>query len=398
MAHASTLGNMAERQLDEAADSRRSARKHLTSSWPTLVTWAAGAWSAAQAILGAWWASGGRGYPFGPAPLDRISGSPLERCDAAVVAPGMVIVGIAGVASAMLVLRGRLTGWLRGAVLGFVSVTAVAFIAVVPDYTVLGLVAMWPALLVFVFTGVPGAQDGIEDILYWHRLYIMLVFLGGVLWAAAGVAAARRSRGRCVSCGRHDGPQPAWTSPDRALRWGRRAVWVAVISTIPYDVTRLAWFAGIPLGISEEFLRSMRETPGMLEVGATLAVMSGIGAVLTHGLVANWGERFPSWMPVVGGRAVPPRLAIIPAAIVAVVLPPAGLMQIESSFDTTEWGATAPMVLWLLWSAGLAVAAYAYYLRRRTRCRRCGKGRTRAVPLATLRRRPDPTVAHGVTS
>jgi hypothetical protein len=124
----------------------------------------------------------------------------------------------------------------------------------------------------------------------------------------------------------------------------------------------------------------------MLEVGATLAVMSGAGAILTHGLVARWGERFPRWLPVIGGRDVPPRLAIVPAGAVAVVLPPAGLMQIESSFSTSDWGATAPMTLWLLWAAGLAAATYAYYLRRRTTCRRCGRGPAIAPSIDELRR------------
>ncbi|MEU4392795.1 NYN domain-containing protein [Kribbella sp. NPDC023855] len=360
-------------------------RGRLRACWPTLATCAAAIWSGAQGVLGLCWWTGSAGYPFAPAPLDRMSGSPLEGADVATVAPAMVTVGVLGVIAAVLMQRKRLTGVLRRAVLGFAAVSGVTFVAIVPDYTALGLMAIWPALLVFAFTGVPGEQGGLEDILYWHRVYVLLVFVGGLLWATAGVAAARRTKGRCVSCGRRGDDEDPRTNPVTALRWGRRAVWMAVLATVPYDVTRLAWFAGVPLGISDDFLHSMQQTPGMLEVGATLAVMSCVGAILTHGLVAGWGERFPRWLPVVGGRDVPPRLAIVPAGAVAVVLPPAGLMQIESTFSTEEWGATAPMTLWLLWAAGLAVATYSYYLRRRTTCMRCGRGRASAPSIAELR-------------
>jgi hypothetical protein len=47
--------------------------------------------------------------------------------------------------------------------------------------------------------------------------------------------------------------------PDAASGWGRWAVSVAVIVPVLYAVTRWAWPLGIPLGISEKFLREGQE-------------------------------------------------------------------------------------------------------------------------------------------
>jgi hypothetical protein len=118
----------------------------------------------------------------------------------------------------------------------------------------------------------------------------------------------------------------------------------------------------------------MADTPGMLEMGLGLAVMGLAGGVLTHGLVDRWGEVYPRWIWFKAGRRVPPRLAIIPASIVAVVLIPAGLMNLEAPIDPGNWAINGPGILWTVWGTALGIATYAYYLRRRTTCSRCGRG------------------------
>jgi hypothetical protein len=227
--------------------------------------------------------------------------------------------------------------------------------------------------VVFAFTGVPGAQSGIGDILYWHRVNLIILFVGGLLWAATAIAYHRRSRELCVSCGRGDA-EPAWKRPEAARRWGRWAVGVAVVANLPYEFTRIAWYFGRPVGISDDFHQMMADTPGMLEMGLGLAVMGLAGGVLTHGLVHRWGEVYPRWIWFRAGRRVPPLLAIVPAWIVAVVLIPAGLMNARLPLDGDNWAINAPGILWTVWGAALGVATYAYYLRRRTTCRRCGRG------------------------
>ncbi|GAA3792757.1 hypothetical protein GCM10022226_10030 [Sphaerisporangium flaviroseum] len=115
----------------------------------------------------------------------------------------------------------------------------------------------------------------------------------------------------------------------------------------------------------------MRETPGMLEVGLGCAIASICGCVLTHGLVHRWGEVYPRWVWFKAGERVPPALAVIPASIVAVVLIPAGLMNVRMGVDLATWGANAPSMLWIVWGAALGAAACAYGLRRRGTCRYC---------------------------
>jgi hypothetical protein len=259
---------------------------------------------------------------------------------------------------------------------GFAVVMAVLLALVIPDYTPLAMLALSPALLVFAFTGVPGAQDGVGDILYWHRVNILIMFAGGLLWAATAISYHRQLRRACASCGRDDRPLRAWQTPEGALRWGRRAVLIAVVANLPYEITRVAWYFGWELGITHEFHQMMVDTPGMLEVGLSMALLGIGGSILTHGLVHRWGEVYPRWIWFKAGRRVPPLLAIIPASMVAVVLIPAGLMNIRLPGDNAGslWGLALPGTLWVVWGAALGAATYAYYLRRRTTCRRCRRG------------------------
>ena len=281
----------------------------------------------------------------------------------------MAAVGLGGAVLAIVMTRRRARGWVLQAI---ATVLAVGLALVIPDYTLVALVALSPAIIVFAFTGIPGEQGGVGDILYWHRVNLVILFIGGLLWAATAIAYHRRSRNACVSCGRGEGPERTWTTPESALRWGRWAVAISVVANLPYELTRVAWYFGWPLGITDEFHQMMADTPGMLEIGLALALM-GIGGILTHGLVHRWGEVYPRWIWFKAGKQVPPLLAIIPASVVAVVLIPAGLMNAQLP-AADSWAVNLPGVLWVLWGTGLGTATYAYYLRRRTSCRRCGRG------------------------
>ena len=109
-----------------------------------------------------------------------------------------------------------------------------------------------------------------------------------------------------------------------AARWGRIAVYVAMIAPVLYAITRYAWALGIPLGMSEEHLRSGQES-GMWISGLFLATFGLVGALLMLGLVQRWGEVFPRWMIGLAGRRVPIGLAVVPASIVAVLLMVGGI-------------------------------------------------------------------------
>lgn len=346
--------------------------------WPEWSAYAAAVWSFAYGLLGLYWSMGGDGFPFGPVDLAHISGSVLEGSRAEVVAPIMAACGFLGTLIGLAMARLAGNGRARKVLLLFGWAMAVVLTVVIPDYFLLALVAFAPLFLVFAFTGVPGQQDGLGDILYWHRTNLIIMFVGGLLWAAATLAYQRRTRASCAHCGRGDGPTGRGPSKAKLRRWGAWAVVVACVAPLPYEATRIAWYLGYPLGITDDFLRMMQDTPGMLEVGLGAAVASMLGGVLTHGLVRRWGEIYPRWIWFKAGQPVPSALAVVPASIVSIVLIPAGLMNFRMDITRDSWGLNAPSILCLVWGVALGAATIAYHLRRRGTCRRCGRGASAA--------------------
>jgi hypothetical protein len=295
----------------------------------------------------------------------------------AVIAGLGLLGGLVGVAMAC----PRRRGIVSAILIGFAWAAAAFLTLVVPDYRTLLAVAYTPIILI----GAPfdwPPDVGLLDVLPWPVLNQLLCMGGGFLWAGAALAYERRARGACAHCGRSD-EAVTWSTAEGAVRWGRWAVSVAVVVPLLYAATRYAWALGLPLGISEEFLREGQAT-GLWWAGAALATLAVVGSILTLGLVRPWGEAFPRWIPYLGGRRVPPWLAIVPAALVSVLVTSAGLMFIrlvvtDAFADAFEfgpdlgWVALAPELLWPAWGAALAATTLAYYYRRRGRCTRCGR-------------------------
>jgi len=259
-----------------------------------------------------------------------------------------------------------------------------ALAVVIPDSRPLMAVARAPIVL----GGMPfGWPDGVNffgpGMLTWPVVNQVLIILGGLVWAATALAYQRRTRNACASCGR-TGAADGWTTPAGAARWGRWAVYIAVIIPILYAATRWAWALGIPLGVTGEFLREQtRDTPDIWLAGTMLAMMAAGGAMLTFGLIGPWGEIYPRWIPYLRGKPVRVRTAVVPGALVAILVTTAGLLGIRaqllgyypagSGLGEENWGTTAPGLLWPLWGAALGAAVVAYYLRRRGRCPHCGR-------------------------
>lgn len=103
-------------------------------------------------------------------------------------------------------------------------------------------------------------------------------------------------------------------------RWATWAAYATVLTTVPSGLWRIALALGLPFGYSEEALAA-DDTPGWGSLyPVALAALTTGAALLTLGLVQRWGETVPRWIPRIGGRAVPPRAAIIPATAGAVLL------------------------------------------------------------------------------
>jgi hypothetical protein len=66
-----------------------------------------------------------------------------------------------------------------------------------------------------------------------------------------------------------------------------------------------------------EFMRDMMSHPLWLRVAylGGLGLLSDGPAFLALGLVRRWGEVWPRWMPVVGGRRVRQLAALVPALL-----------------------------------------------------------------------------------
>jgi hypothetical protein len=339
----------------------------------------AAGWAAAYGTLALIWTATGRGFPFGPGDPGR-SGSPLRNLDPAIGAP-VLAATLLLTAVALLVMRGwdAPRGPARAALLGYLWLVVVALLIVVPDVRLLTLAGYLPILLV----GEPFGLITVDyaEVFTWTLANQVVAVLGGLLLARAVLRWQFRTAGACERCGRDDRDR-GWTTRRAAARWGRWATFVAAAVPLLYATPRLAWAAGIPLGIPSSFLAEMQRT-GMVWAGAGLGGFALAGAILTLGLTQRWGEVFPRWMIGLSGKRVPIRLATVPATLVAIFVMSAFVGFAADLGRLTDVAgepslATLPIVTWPLWSVALAAATLAYHLRRRPMCPACGRGESLA--------------------
>ncbi|MBB4934449.1 hypothetical protein F4561_005269 [Lipingzhangella halophila] len=162
-------------------------------------------------------------------------------------------------------------------------------------------------------------------------------------------------------------------------RWAVAAAYAVPLCLLPSSVWRTQLVA--TTGVAD----------GWYMLVLTVAEMS-LG-LLTLGLVHSWGELLPRWVPLLGGRRIPVRAAVLPATIGAVAVTvlsvtmaaqelgllwedPQTLEQARalSSFNVpadTDFSGPADWVAWLYapslaWGPLLAAVTLAYH-RRRTR-------------------------------
>ncbi len=109
-----------------------------------------------------------------------------------------------------------------------------------------------------------------------------------------------------------------------------------------------------------------------------LSVVSEACALLTLGFIRPWGVVYPRWLPGLGGRRVPPAVAIVPATLAALLLT---LVSVQVCLATDQGfqadpepgfptGVAALVMLacylpLLVWGPLLAAATIGYCLRVR---------------------------------
>ncbi|MER5325771.1 hypothetical protein [Streptosporangium roseum] len=108
-----------------------------------------------------------------------------------------------------------------------------------------------------------------------------------------------------------------------------------------------------------------------------LSVLSEAVALLSLGLVRGWGEVTPAWIPMIGGKRIPPFAVIIPAALGGLAVTAAwgsGLLAWLNvpgfhslGYSNGWWEVLAKVCVapGVLWGPMLLALTCAYYVRRR---------------------------------
>ena len=355
--------------------------------WQLWTPCAAVAWSLIYAALGVIWAVSGRGFPYPPGTESDMLAPLLGRFGPVGDWIVVILAGLPDVVVGVAMLRGVRGRMLRPLIMAAGALLSGILLLLMTGLDLLIKVGYLPAAVIGLFNAEKG-QAYLAAWTQWATLHQLLCLLGGFLWLAGTVIYARRSGDACLVCGRRDGPE-GWSSPEQATRWGRIAIYVAMVTPVFYVLTRYAWALGIPLGLSEEQFRRGQEM-GTWIGGLSLATFCLVGAALMLGLVQRWGEVFPRWMLGLAGRRVPIALAVIPAALASVLLVVGGV-GIWSGFRQMVANAAAagvegmglvgviffqlgPTMLFPVWGLALAIATLGYYYRRRGPCKVCGRG------------------------
>ncbi|WIM99502.1 hypothetical protein ACTOB_003159 [Actinoplanes oblitus] len=313
--------------------------------------WAAacGTFVVSELTLRLYWLAGGRwGYTAcdRTALTDPAGGCGADRVGVLPFWPGWGSV-IAGVALGVLV-AGALRGPGRTAAAGCWTAAMVL------------LVAAFPLHLLF---EIPAALAGRPS--DWRDLGARLALAaGGLLFAGlASVLGPPRAPGPPGYR-----PVPRWTR-----RWAYAAVALPVAGwAVPHGL----WLLGVPFGIAGPKLAEIHE--GLSSVaGLAITVVPPVAGLLVLGLVHRWGQEFPRWVPLLGGRPVPRLLAVVPAAVVATALITYGLLScavlagdlLSGAVTWPEvragWAVTGTLLVFTGWGVALAVTTVGYLLATR---------------------------------
>ncbi|MEW2356102.1 hypothetical protein [Spirillospora sp. NPDC029432] len=176
----------------------------------------------------------------------------------------------------------------------------------------------------------------------------------------------------------HTGPSESDT--ERPVpRWVMRLAYAMPLLLLPSCLWRLPFAFHFDMGQQHD--TGMPSLWVSVPYVFALSVVSELIAFLCIGLVRRWGEVAPAWIPLIGGRRVPPLAAVVPSVLGGLALtalfgsvPIGGGQHLtvfgvgeDIAYDNGWWGAlamicTAPIGIW---GPVILVLAGAYYLRRR---------------------------------
>lgn len=177
---------------------------------------------------------------------------------------------------------------------------------------------------------------------------VLLLLAVATTWAAVVARAARGGAERITT----------WV-----LRHRTALTIVAATGPLPYALMRLTWFTPWPILAPGSIDMSTRAWGLLLSGGAW------IGVALTIGLIRQWGEVFPRWVPGLAGRPVPVAAAAVPGGFVAGALIFAAVPMLVAfgQGGPSEFLLGAIAFPCWYWGPALALAVWGYVAHRSQR-------------------------------
>ncbi|MEU8799282.1 hypothetical protein [Spirillospora sp. NPDC048819] len=159
--------------------------------------------------------------------------------------------------------------------------------------------------------------------------------------------------------------------------WADRIAHIIPFTVLPSGLWRIALGLGVPVGFAESSQLADFPHPFGTPYVFALSIIAELFALLAFGLVRPWGEVFPRWCPLVGGRRVPISFAVGTASLGAAAVTLIGIAGASnwagamSAAESPDGFAAAVMTFayapFVAWGPLLAVLTVHYFRRRTTR-------------------------------
>lgn len=112
---------------------------------------------------------------------------------------------------------------------------------------------------------------------------------------------------------------PAHSPPDQSPQWwARAACWLCLACALPSAAWRVAMLLGADTGFRLAHLYRGSAFGTAYVLGLEALQVGAAAACLA--LCGSWSERLPSWLPWIGGRAIPRWLPIVVGSVGDVLL------------------------------------------------------------------------------